>query len=539
MQAIPPVSLFRKLMYALGQTGWALASFGVTQLLVFFYLPPDTGTQMFETYIQPKSVLGIFTIVGLIGSLGYLFSSLMEPIIANWSERSRFSFGRRRTFMAIAAAPFALFSILIFMPLKEGIHPGNVAWLTGCILFLYFFMTMYVTPFNAYINELTRNDKERLQLVMIISVAFALGYGLGNSVHFFLSVAEKYMSTEQAFRTIIGGYGMLAFVLMMLPVIFINEDKHCDRIIPNAFKMREMLRQVFRNRNFRIYSVVELIAWLPQTMFMLATPYFVTVLMKMEKENSTFIIIIVGAFSFAWYGVIGKLVKRFGNKKILISGFGMFMVSLIFISTLGKFTMPVWALTGIFVLLTAYPLAVFGIIPMALTGDIAEEDGKETGIVKNAAFFGMKSFMMKIGVALSQLIFPSLLLLGNTRDDDMGVRMVAIFCAIACLVGMMQMSRFNDLEPDESMRVSNKDKEYDRKVTDQGIELVKMKPNKKRIAIKIILFLISVIIIIFLNLALEILYNKIEIAISPFFTFLLPIIIIFFIIFKFEKLFNR
>lgn len=451
--APPSVSFGRKLLYALGQTGWALASFGVTQLLVFFYLPPETGSKMFDTYIQPKSVLGIFTIVGLIGSLGYLFSSMMEPIVANWSERAQFRLGRRRPFMALAAAPFALFSVLIFMPIRPEIHPGNVVWLSGCILLLYFFMTMYVTPFNAYINELTRNDKERLQLVMMISITFAVGYGIGNSVHFFLSELEKIMTTEEAFKTVITVYGMLAFVLMMLPVVFIDEDKHCDRNEPNEFNLREMLQQVYRNRNFRIYSVVELIAWLPQTMFMLATPYFVTVLMRMEKENSTFIILIVGVCSFAWYAVIGKLVKRFGNKHILMSGFFMFMLSLLFISTLGKYSIPVWALVLIFVLLTAYPLAVFGIIPMALTGDIAEEDGKETGVVKNAAFFGMKSFMMKIGVAISQLVFPSMLLLGKSFENDTGVRAVAIFCAVACLAAMLVMSRFKDLVPDESMRV--------------------------------------------------------------------------------------
>jgi len=444
--------LFHKIMYALGQTGWALASFGVTQLLVFFYLPPDTGSKMFTTYIAPASIMGIFTAVGLIASLGYLFSSLMEPVIANWSERSRFRFGRRRSFLAMAALPFALFSVLIFMPLKTGVHPVNAIWLTACILLLYFFMTMYVTPFNAYINELTRTDAERLHLVMLISIAFAIGYGLGNSVHLFLSMLERSMPTEKAFRIIISSYSMLAFLLMLLPVIFIDEKKYLEQSAPSTFDLKGMLRQVYRNRNFRIYSIVELIGWLPQTMFMLATPYFVTVLMKMEKENATFIILIVGVFSFAWYSVIGKLVKKFGNKKILMSGFVMFMLSFLFISTLGKFNIPIWLLVLIFILLTAYPIAVFGIIPMALTGDIAEEDGKQTGVVKNAAFFGMKSFMMKIGISISQLLFPSLLLLGNTRDDDMGIRAVALCCAVASLVAFLQMSRFNDLVPDESMK---------------------------------------------------------------------------------------
>jgi Na+/melibiose symporter-like transporter len=399
---------------------------------------------MFATYIPPRSFLGVLTIVGLVGSLGYFFSSLLEPVIANWSERAKFRFGRRRTFLAIACFPFALFSVLVFLPPFPGSDPLNVAWLAICILLLYFFMTMYVTPFNALINELTHTDQERLHLVMLISITFALGYGIGNGNQFFLALLEKFMPSEKAFKLIISAYGLLAFLLMLLPVIFIDEKKMCAHVAPNTFNMRSMIREVYANRNFRTYSWVELLSWIPNTVFMLGTPYFITVLLKMPKEYATYIVIIAGIFSFLLYPLLGKLVKHFGNKKVLLGGFAFFFIAFLFISRLGKFYMPPAGLAAAFVLLTAFPIAVFGIIPMALTGDIAEEDGKATGVYKNAAFFGMKSFMMKIGISVSQLIFPSLLLLGHTRTNDAGIRASAIFCAISCVIAFIIMLRFKE-----------------------------------------------------------------------------------------------
>ena len=80
------LGLFPKLMFTLGQTGWALTSFGAAQLIAYYYLPPDTGKEMFPSYIKQDYFFGVFTIVGIITALCYLLSSLAEPYIANWSE---------------------------------------------------------------------------------------------------------------------------------------------------------------------------------------------------------------------------------------------------------------------------------------------------------------------------------------------------------------------------------------------------------------------------------------------------------------------
>lgn len=83
---------------------------------------------------------------------------------------------------------------------------------------------------------------------------------------------------------------------------------------------------------------------------------------------------------------------------------------------------------------------------MDIVGEIAQKDGEETGVYKNAAFYGMKSFMMKIGVSVTNLIFPSLLLLGNTPEHSIGVRSVAIACVLMSVIGFFVMRKYRDYE---------------------------------------------------------------------------------------------
>jgi GPH family glycoside/pentoside/hexuronide:cation symporter len=83
---------------------------------------------------------------------------------------------------------------------------------------------------------------------------------------------------------------------------------------------------------------------------------------------------------------------------------------------------------------------------MALAGDIAEQDFRATGVAKNASYYGFKTFMMKLGVAITSLIFPSLLLLGKTPEHSTGVRLVAVVCIVAALFAFLVMRNFKEVK---------------------------------------------------------------------------------------------
>ena len=445
------VPLLRKIAFAMGQTGWSLAVFGFTELIYQFYLPPDNGKPMFKAFVYQGAVFKVFTIVGILSAVGYIISAFMEPIVGSLSDRSTFKFGKRKTFMAASVVPFALVSAAVFFPLKDGIHSLNIIWLSVTVIAAFIIKCFYTTPYNALINEIAKEDKERLHIVMMLSIAYALGIGVGQTINISLSVFSGSMSNEAIFQLSVLVYAVVAMVLMMMPILFVedNSGKQISKQELNYDQKHagifDNMREVWNDKNFRVLVIVELIYWFPQKIFVVAVPYIVAALLQLDNVYTAIILYSVGLASLVMYPLIDKLVDKFGKKKIMQSALLCLLISFSFTATIGLYKIPTMAFVVVYVLVNTYPTAVLGILPMALAGDNAEHDFRKTGIAKNASYFGLKTFMMKIGVAITSLIFPSLLLLGKTPDNPLGVRMVAVACVASSLIAFMVMRKYKDV----------------------------------------------------------------------------------------------
>ena len=375
----------------------------------------------------------------------------MEPIVGSLSDRSTFKFGKRKTFMAASVVPFALVSAAVFFPLKDGIHSLNIIWLSVTVIAAFIIKCFYTTPYNALINEIAKEDKERLHIVMMLSIAYALGIGVGQTINISLSVFSGSMSNEAIFQLSVLVYAVVAMVLMMMPILFVedNSGKHISKQELNYDQKHagifDNMREVWNDKNFRVLVIVELIYWFPQKIFVVAVPYIVAALLQLDNVYTAIILYSVGLASLVMYPLIDKLVDRFGKKKIMQSALLCLLISFSFTATIGLYKIPTMAFVVVYVLVNTYPTAVLGILPMALAGDNAEHDFRKTGIAKNASYFGLKTFMMKIGVAITSLIFPSLLLLGKTPDNPLGVRMVAVACVASSLLAFMVMRKYKDV----------------------------------------------------------------------------------------------
>ncbi|MCB0508783.1 MAG: MFS transporter [Chitinophagales bacterium] len=443
--------MLRKIAFVLGQTGWSLAVFGFTELIFMFYLPPDNGKAMFKPFVFQGAVFKVFTIVGILSAIGYLLSALMEPIVGSWSDRSTFKFGKRKTFMAFAVVPFAALSAAVFFPLREGVHPLNTVWLSCTVLLAFVVKCFYTTPFNAMINEIAKEEKERLHIVMMLSITYALGIGIGQTINVFLSVFSGQMSNESIFQICILVYATIALILMLLPVLFVKDEtgKHItteelkyDKAHTGIF---DNMIEVWNDKNYRVLLIVELIYWFPQKIFIAAVPYFVASLFKLDNVYTAIILYSVGIFSLVLYPIIDKLVVRYGKKKIMQSALLSLVVAYLFTATIGLYELPTLVFVIIYIIVNMYPTAVLGILPMALAGDNAEHDFKQTGVAKNASYFALKTFMMKVGVAITSLIFPSLLLLGKTPDNPFGIRMVALVSLLFSFAAFLVMRKYKDV----------------------------------------------------------------------------------------------
>jgi len=436
----------RKIIFALGQFGWSLAAFSSANVLTYFYLPPQTdGQSAFPVYIFQGAVLGIATIIGLINFGGRFFDAITDPIIANMSDRSRSRFGKRMSFMGLSALPFALFSWLMFVPLVPYESSINSLWLIFSILIFYLALTMYCTPYNALISELGHTPNERLDISTYISVTWALGFAVGNQVYLFQGIFEKTwsMAPTQAFQAVVGMFAVIAFVLMMLPVLFISEKKYANSSATDE-GVWESLRSAFANRNFLFFTLSDFMYWLSLSFIQIGISYYIIVLLGLEKEMISGLMIIMFALSFVFYLPVNLVARKIGKKKVLIFGFVVFGLTFVLVSLLNYLPFSATGQAYLLIILAAVPMSVFGILPNAIIADVADADGIETQKHKAGIFFGARTFMMKMGISVANLIFPSLLLLGRSTDNDLGIRLTAIMALIFCLAGLVLFLKYDE-----------------------------------------------------------------------------------------------
>ena len=465
MERLPErLPLWKLIIFALGQLGWSLASYGVSNLVMYFYMPPETAaaTRIFPPFIFEGAIIGL-TIIGIINFGARFFDAVTNPLLASWSDRSRSRLGRRRFFMAISAVPFAVFSVLVFIPLKhfqQNPSPAaswmNIVWLTIAILVFYFFFVMYTAPYNALISELGHNPKERLIISTVIAVTWSLGFAVGNFVYDFQGAFEHTgMSSITAFQTVEVIFAGAAMVLMLLPVFFLNERRYAAYSVSDEGTW-QALRSSLRNRNFSIFLGSELLYNVCQTIIQMGIVYYVVTLLRLEKETTSWLMMLMFIFSFVFYPFITAAAVKWEKKKTRIFGFALLSFLFVLFAFMGVLPIPGLVFAIGTVIVAALPIAIFTIVPNAVVADIAEADGIETGNFKAGMFFGVRSFETNVGVSIANILFPSLLTLGMTVQHPLGIRMSAIVSVFICLAGMGVFFLYNERDVLKSLAKKEK-----------------------------------------------------------------------------------
>ena len=451
-------------IFAVGQLGWSILGGIISAWLVAFYLPTQdaknsnyfSGTEIeFYTLIAPGLIIGGFlTIIGLITALCRVWDAVSDPLIANLSDNSKNPKGRRFPFMRFAAIPFSIITILVFIApslISGGTEPTgwNVLWVSIMLVLFYTFMTIYCTPYNALISEFGKTQDDRMNISTYISLTYFAGTLLAYTpfvfAGFFRDAVGYYWSYVVCFIPL----AVIACVCMLLPTFLIKET---DYVEPkpagtNAFKS---LGKTFKNKDFRVFAGSDIMYWVGLTLFQTGLPFFVKVSMKLDESM---VMVFMGAMtvlSACFYPIVSGLVKKFGKKKLTIIGFlGLALAYLItaICSIVLKDATEANALSWVFgiaiVVISAFPMALLGIIPQSIVADIAEADSVVTGEKREGMFFAARTFAMKFGQSIAMLVFTSLAILGTEQDktknditaNPIGLMIVAIVAVAFCVLG--------------------------------------------------------------------------------------------------------
>ena len=457
-------------IFAVGQLGWSTLSGIISAWFVTFYLPTqnDINSGAIQ-YIMPGLVIGGFlTILGLITALSRVFDAVTDPLIASLSDRSKNKRGRRIPFMQYAAIPLSVVTVLLFCAPVETISGWNVVWISVFVVLFYLFMTMYCTPYNALISEFGKTQDDRMYISTAISLTFFAGTLLAYTPFVFAGMLRGSVGFAWSYRICFIVLAIISCICMLIPTFFLKEKEFVDTKPSNA-NMFKSLGATFKNKSFRTFVGSDIMYWVGLTLFQTGLPFFVKVSMKLDESYTMIFLGGMTVLSAVFYPVVPKLVKKFGKKKLVISGFlGLAIAYVItgLIGVIGTTVIPGVVYGVVICVIAAFPMALLGIIPQSIVADVAEADGYDTGENREGMFFAARTFAMKFGQSLAMLVFTSLAIIGttqNTNSNDitasvLGMTIVGFVAVAFCTLGAIILSFYNEKKVMSTIDKNQKEK---------------------------------------------------------------------------------
>ena len=434
----------RRFFYNLSTAGHALFDSLLLTFYVQFLLPSreavDSGMVQF---ISDRVFLGVLTILGLIMILGRVVDAVADPLIASLSDRSKSKLGRRRVFLLFGGLPLAASTVLIYFPPVQATSWVNAVYLAVVLGCFFFFYTMYVAPYIALIPELGQTEKDRIGMTTTQGYFALLGGALvmvGGPV--LLGSFKRAGSPVAGYQWTAVILGLIGLGLLYTAVFAVNE-KRFSGAKPSSIPLMKSFKMTLKNKPFIIFLIANLCFWYVfNTLRSSALPIgerLMGVGVGFAGLNMTVLFVVAGVcFVLIWF-----LAKKFGKKLVMMLGLASFALFSVLMALTG--VVPVdrtlWGLV-MFGLL-GFPTGVLLVIPNVFISELCDYDFGLTGERREAMYFGVHGFFLKLNLGISAAILAFLYsVFGKDVANPLGVRLTLVVAGAVALLGVFIMARY-------------------------------------------------------------------------------------------------
>jgi GPH family glycoside/pentoside/hexuronide:cation symporter len=434
----------KQIAYAIGMMGWSIMINLISVILVYLYLPPaNSGLPRLITQV---TIFGIFNVIALISASGRFIDAIYDPLIAQFSDKSKNPKGRRIPLMKLAIFPTLMFCCLVFYPLTNEESTVNIIWLALMLVGFYISSTTYIIPYNALLPELAPTSEDKVRLSTLLSVGYVLGIGIASNAFNLADLIHHSYFPDSRIDSLQFAVLLLALtgaVFLAIPVFTIDEKKYCIGK-PSSIPLKQALRETLNNKNFRLFIVADFTYFIAITLIISGLLYFVTVLLGLPETLGNKLVITMVLVSFIFYPVVNYLAKKIGKKIIVILSLSFLAILFLGVFYLGKGSVDPKIQIFTLVIFAAIPFASLNILPIAILAEIIEKDTKETGSNKEAIYFAVRYFFVKIAQTFGVAVFAIFLNYGKDPGNDLGIRLNGILGFILCFFAAIAFSRFKE-----------------------------------------------------------------------------------------------
>ena len=432
--------LLAKVFYASDHIGLQAISYFRQSWILFFLVPP-LGEGIAR--VPDVSLLGFDVdarvFAGFLIGAGRLIDAFTDPLIGWWSDRTRSRWGRRIPFILFSTPFYALFAAMIWILPNEGASLWNALYFVIVLELFFTAATMSSGALEALVPEVTRGASDRMNLVGLIYVLAILGalIGLGGGGPLIDMLGFQTVGIILAVIGVVFRYLSLAAVWKYAP----------RDTAPARVNFLRGMKETLSNPQFVYYLPTFVMFTTGVGVMMGWVPFFTSQLLMAEDEGALsgviFVVVIGGAVisGLTSWGLIswrGISKRRVYGVCLVASGVAFPLLALV-----GLFSEGGLVLQGlILAFIAGLPMAAVFMLPKGLTADIADYDAMITGERREAMFYATQNFFEKVTFALPPVILSNILLLGDTTENPLGIRLAPVVAGILALLGIALWHRY-------------------------------------------------------------------------------------------------
>ncbi|MDR0760737.1 MAG: glycoside-pentoside-hexuronide (GPH):cation symporter [Treponema sp.] len=344
---------------------------------------------------------------GIAVMAGKAWDAVTDPMMGYISDRTLSPWGRRRPYLLFGAAPLMLAMWLFFSAPGTANPAVLVLWATLTLMLLNTASTVVNVPYSSLTPELTDDYHERSTLN---------GYRFGCAVFGTITGAAAVLPLTELFPTERLGWSMMGLILgavmalaTILTFLGTREKPHTRADLP-AKGFFSTYKEVFLNRPYVRLILTYALNMMGLTFLQSILAYYTEYIYRRPDITPlVMMILLVTAMVFIPISVVVS--KKIGKKRTYQICFLILSSACMVIFFLGQALGPVFFL--IFMIYAGIGVGFGYVAPFAMVPDTIEYDAVKSGERKEGAYYGMWTFISKLGTSLSVFVSGLILSAGG------------------------------------------------------------------------------------------------------------------------------
>ncbi len=395
-EASGKVSFKTALSYGIGAVGEGIG-YNVFFSFFTFFLTTQAG-------IAPATA-------GLISGVAVLWDAITDPIIGNWSDRTRNKNGRRRPFIATGSILFGLSIALLFVNWNIP-YNAKVIYYMVVNMFYWLALTSCVIPHISLGSELTDNFDERTKLRTYAATLMGVGTLIAVGTPLLLVNVFTKLSGSSTGGWALAGicYGAMTALVYQLCCRMLkgkepaNPNLAADAVRTSTGKtlatFLKNTKKAFANRPLRHLIAITFFVNVTVTLGSGLAIYLLKYVFVYGDARSSLVYTIQGILVVIASAVMGILAQKLSKKPVMIAGVISYILAYLIILVL-----PIrWNCLMVSLVLYSLGNAGYWTMIYAMSYDASIIEQLKSGEKPDGLYTSLIGLFMKFGNALGSVI---------------------------------------------------------------------------------------------------------------------------------------